>query len=197
MMRSPPASRSSDLFDEIRFVDSLMHFRSAKALITVVLTLLVGVVEGVEYWLNLDKLFQVRRVLIQGIALGFAIEFVLRMVRAIANGLSGSTHGVGPIGRAADRFKTALLDRMALYGVMALFIMFAIMARNMSRGSVFEVPAETLMTLVFLSILVILAIDGAQSLFGTTDRTDDFLQRLAATIEAIKNRSTDPLTNED
>lgn len=196
-MRSPPASRSPDLFDEIRFVDSLMHFRSAKALITVVLALLWGAAEGIEYWLNLDKLFQVRRVLIQGIALGFAIEFVLRMARAIANGFSGDTHVAGRIGRAADRFKTALLDRMVLYGVMALFIMFAIMARNMSRGSVFEVPAETLMTLVFLSILVILAIDGAQSLFGRADRTDDFLQRLAATIEAIKSRSTDPLTNEE
>lgn len=187
------AAHNDDLCEDIRFVDSIMHFWHVKASLVLVALLLLSGAERAAEWLDLSDLFQVRRVLVQGVALGFLVEFALRLFRAAQAGWRRADTLRDKASRAVDRAKTAVLDRLALYAVLAITMTFAVAAKNMAVGTWLEEPARQLVPIVFLSMLVILGIDAAQSLLGSRDRTDDFLRRLAATWAAIKKRNVDPL----
>lgn len=189
-------SRDADLFDEIRFVDSLMHYWPAKAALAVLITLMISGFHLLEGWLNIEPLFRVRPVLVQGVTFAFIVEFSMRMLRAAMRAWGEGVTLAGRLSHMGDRLKTALLDRMSLYGVMIVFVTFSVVGKNMAAETVFEGPADTLMTLVYLSMLIILGLDAMQSIFGSAERGDDFLRRLTATFEAIKERSADPLQND-
>lgn len=189
-------SRDADLFDEIRFVDSVMHYWPVKAALAVLITLLVSGFHLLEGWLNIEPLFEVRPILVQGVTFAFVVEFTMRMLRASVRAWANGGTLAERLSHMGDRLKTALLDRMSLYGVMVIFVTFSVVGKNMAAQTVFEGPADTLMTLVYLSMLIILGLDAMQSIFGSAERGDDFLRRLTATFDAIKKRSADPLQND-
>lgn len=188
------AAHQSDLLEDIRFVDSIMHLWHIKASLAIAAFLLVSGAEWAAEWLDLRELFSVRRVLVQGAAFGFTVEFVLRVLRAAQCGWTRAEMLRNKISRAVSRAKTAILDRLALYAVLCIMLTFSIAAKNMAVGTWLEEPTAAFVTLVFLGMLVILGIDAAQSAFGSRDQTDDFLRRLAGTWEAIKEQSVDPIT---